>query len=431
MDRRLGRAGRGAVWLHRAGDEPSLRRPPLAAGRQHRYRTRRAAGACAGTQLGRSAVDVAAADARHSTRSRSARAHRAARPKHAPEQWNLSGGNARDSWALQYTPGAATAEVKHNRQTWLAAFNRLHKAVGGGLAWTLLADSFAIGMLLLGLSGMWMWARGRNARQMVVSVLGCRCWCCWRCWAGAAVARAAVLALLQPDQQRFAGAVEHVPQARCRRPAATRCRRRPDRGRPGVVGEARLAGEQVHRPDRAGFGEHHHRPDQRPMPELRLDRVAPPHQVEILGRAVEQFAGDGALAGEAQPVVRRLQFVDLAIVEAQAQAVAGQQHQFAIDAGERRERRVLLDLGDRQPPVPVAGDRGRWAWISRVQPSPLRQRSRRYSLAGITHERLRMRRARVHGASLAARCAQACFEPAARKRRPATHPVRPGDATSL
>jgi hypothetical protein len=93
-------------------------------------------------------------------------------PEGAPEQWNLSGGNARDSWALQYTPGSDTAEVKHNRQTWLAAFNRLHKTVGGGLAWTLLADSFAIGMLLLGLSGLWMWARGRSAREMIVSVLG-------------------------------------------------------------------------------------------------------------------------------------------------------------------------------------------------------------------------------------------------------------------
>jgi hypothetical protein len=88
----------------------------------------------------------------------------------APEQWNLSGGNARESWALQYTPGAATAEVKHNRQSWLAAFNRLHKAVGGGFAWVLLADSFAIAMLLLGLSGIWMWARGRTPRQLVASV---------------------------------------------------------------------------------------------------------------------------------------------------------------------------------------------------------------------------------------------------------------------
>ena len=27
-------------------------------------------------------------------------------------------------------------------------------------------------MLLLGLSGIWMWARGRNAKELVVSVLG-------------------------------------------------------------------------------------------------------------------------------------------------------------------------------------------------------------------------------------------------------------------
>jgi hypothetical protein len=92
--------------------------------------------------------------------------------KGAPEQWNLSGGTARESWAVQYTPGAAVAEVKRNRQTWLAALNRLHKTVGGGLSWVLLADSFAIAMLLLGLSGIWMWARGRSPKQMALSVFG-------------------------------------------------------------------------------------------------------------------------------------------------------------------------------------------------------------------------------------------------------------------
>ncbi|MCY7353935.1 MAG: PepSY-associated TM helix domain-containing protein [Lysobacter sp.] len=89
-----------------------------------------------------------------------------------PAKWNLSGGSARTSWALEFVPGNATAEVKQSQNTTLAAFNRLHKGVGGGVAWILLADSFAIGMLLLGLSGLWMWARGRTAKQMVVSVLG-------------------------------------------------------------------------------------------------------------------------------------------------------------------------------------------------------------------------------------------------------------------
>ena len=89
-----------------------------------------------------------------------------------PPKWNLSGGSAAKSWSLEYMPGNATAEVKQSRHSLLAGLNRLHKGVGGGWAWIVLADSFAIGMLLLGLSGIWMWARGRTAPQMGASVLG-------------------------------------------------------------------------------------------------------------------------------------------------------------------------------------------------------------------------------------------------------------------
>ena len=88
-----------------------------------------------------------------------------------PPKWTLSGGTARSSWALEYVPGSDTADLKKNRQTPLAGLNRLHKGVGGGWAWIVLADSFAIGMLLLGLSGLWMWARGRGVKEVFVSVL--------------------------------------------------------------------------------------------------------------------------------------------------------------------------------------------------------------------------------------------------------------------
>lgn len=89
-----------------------------------------------------------------------------------PTKWNLSGGTAAKSWSLEYVPGNATAEVKQSRHSLLAGLNRLHKGVGGGWAWILLADSFALAMLLLGLSGIWLWARGRSTRQMVASVMG-------------------------------------------------------------------------------------------------------------------------------------------------------------------------------------------------------------------------------------------------------------------
>ena len=87
-----------------------------------------------------------------------------------PPKWNLSGGTATEAWTVEYTPGQESAELKRMHHSPLAAVSRLHKGVGGGWAWLLLADSFAIGMLLLGISGIWMWLRGRGAKEMLVSV---------------------------------------------------------------------------------------------------------------------------------------------------------------------------------------------------------------------------------------------------------------------
>ena len=87
-----------------------------------------------------------------------------------PPKWSLGGGSATDAWSVEYTPGQDHAELKRTHHSTLAAFSRLHKGVGGGWAWLLLADSFAIGMLLLGISGIWMWLRGRGPKEMLLSV---------------------------------------------------------------------------------------------------------------------------------------------------------------------------------------------------------------------------------------------------------------------
>ena len=92
------------------------------------------------------------------------------RPGDAPPKWTLTGGSAREAWSVEYAPGAERAELKRSAHSPLAAINRLHKGVGGGWAWTLLADSFALGMLLLGLSGLWMWSRGRGLRELLLRV---------------------------------------------------------------------------------------------------------------------------------------------------------------------------------------------------------------------------------------------------------------------
>ena len=88
----------------------------------------------------------------------------------AGARWTFNGGNARITWTVEYTPGTGTVQMRNSEQTPLAIMSRLHKGVGGGVAWILLGDSFALAMIALGVSGIYMWARGRSAKQMLLSV---------------------------------------------------------------------------------------------------------------------------------------------------------------------------------------------------------------------------------------------------------------------
>jgi hypothetical protein len=87
-------------------------------------------------------------------------------------RWMFAGGNARITTQVEYVPGASTVTIRKIQQSPLAVLERLHKGVGGGIAWILLGDSFALAMIALGISGLIMWARGRSVRQMVFSIVG-------------------------------------------------------------------------------------------------------------------------------------------------------------------------------------------------------------------------------------------------------------------
>lgn len=89
-----------------------------------------------------------------------------------PTRWMFSGGNARVSTQAEYSEGNASMTVRTTEQSPLAILTRLHKGVGGGVAWILLSDTFALAMVALGISGILLWVRGRSAKQMVFSVLG-------------------------------------------------------------------------------------------------------------------------------------------------------------------------------------------------------------------------------------------------------------------
>ncbi len=86
-----------------------------------------------------------------------------------PAKWNFSGGSARNGWSAEYVVGGGNVDVKWSTSTPLAVFNKLHKGIGGTW-WRVLSDSYAIAMILLALTGLWMWARGRGAKEMVMSV---------------------------------------------------------------------------------------------------------------------------------------------------------------------------------------------------------------------------------------------------------------------
>jgi uncharacterized protein len=89
-----------------------------------------------------------------------------------PAHWTFLGGNARTTLQGDYSEGANLITLRTLVQSPLAVMSRLHKGVGLGLSWILLTDSFALAMVVLGISGLLLWSRGRTKRQMVFSVVG-------------------------------------------------------------------------------------------------------------------------------------------------------------------------------------------------------------------------------------------------------------------
>ena len=87
-------------------------------------------------------------------------------------RWIFNGGNARILTQVEYTEGASTVTVRKSENSPLAILSRLHKGVGGGIPWILLTDSFAVAMVLLGISGIILWARGRTVAQLAFSIVG-------------------------------------------------------------------------------------------------------------------------------------------------------------------------------------------------------------------------------------------------------------------
>jgi hypothetical protein len=87
------------------------------------------------------------------------------------ETWSFGGGSASEGWSVEYAAGDANVKLERSHYSMLGSLVRLHKSGGGGIGWILLGDSFGLAMLLLGITGITMWTRGRSPRQMALSVL--------------------------------------------------------------------------------------------------------------------------------------------------------------------------------------------------------------------------------------------------------------------
>lgn len=88
-----------------------------------------------------------------------------------PARWNISFAGAQNSVQAEWWVGNNFVTVKRSEANVFAFLNNLHKGQGGGVAWVLLADSLAGGIILLSLTGIALWAL-TSRRRMVGAAIG-------------------------------------------------------------------------------------------------------------------------------------------------------------------------------------------------------------------------------------------------------------------
>lgn len=89
-----------------------------------------------------------------------------------PEHWTGSFVGPRASTSFDYWVGNGFVSVKHNDHALLNVFNNLHRSVGMSLAWVLLMDTVAGGMILLALTGVTLWTQLHRNRTLAVVLVG-------------------------------------------------------------------------------------------------------------------------------------------------------------------------------------------------------------------------------------------------------------------
>ena len=81
-----------------------------------------------------------------------------------PSQWRVDFHSPQHSVSAEYWIGNAFVSVKHQDANVFALITRLHKGVGMGVGWILLADTLAGGLVFLSLTGLLLWTKLHGSR---------------------------------------------------------------------------------------------------------------------------------------------------------------------------------------------------------------------------------------------------------------------------
>ena len=81
-----------------------------------------------------------------------------------PSQWRVDFHNPQHSLNAEYWEGNTYVSIKRQDANVFAFITRLHKGVGMGAAWVLLADTLAGGLVFLSLTGLLLWTKLHGSR---------------------------------------------------------------------------------------------------------------------------------------------------------------------------------------------------------------------------------------------------------------------------
>lgn len=81
-----------------------------------------------------------------------------------PALWRVDFHNPQQSISAEYWSGNNYVSVKQQDANAFAFITRLHKGVGAGVGWVLLADTFAGGLVFLSLTGLLLWTKLHGSR---------------------------------------------------------------------------------------------------------------------------------------------------------------------------------------------------------------------------------------------------------------------------